>query len=257
MKMSARSRSDTLIEVEGASFTYPDGTRALNKVSVKVWKGNVVAITGANGSGKSTLLMLMAGLLEPQEGIVKFRGIDVRKLGYEVRREIGIVFQDPDDQLFNPTVEEELLFTLVQLGLSEGERAKRVEEVAELLGIKHLLRRPTFALSYGEKRRVALASILVYDPEYLLLDEPTANLDARSAAQFTEVICNARAGGKGVLVATQDVSLALALADRVYVLHNGSLVWEGEKPPQSLLESYGLLQRVTPCGRRPDRAPPS
>jgi len=228
--------------------SYPGVGEVLRGVSLRLRRGEVVALLGPNGSGKTTLLLTLAGLLKPEKGEVLLDGVPLWSQLPGARRRIGVLFQDPDDQLFNPTVKEELLFALEQLGLSEEEKRRRVTEVSKLLGIEHLVGRPTHALSMGEKRKVALASILVYDPEFLLLDEPTANLDPRSAAQLLEVICSARAMGKGLLIATQDSDLALALADRVAVLQSGSIVWEGERLAPGLLEELGLARKGLSCG---------
>jgi len=170
--MSEPLPSKTLIEVENASYTYPDGTKALINVNIKIPEKSIVAITGANGSGKSTLLMLLAGLLDPQEGRIKFRGMDIKGLGYKLRREVGIVFQDPDDQLFASTVYDDIAFGLRLLKLSEEDVKAKVHKVARELGIEHLLDKPPYRLSGGEKRRAALATTLILNPSVLLLDEP-------------------------------------------------------------------------------------
>jgi cobalt/nickel transport system ATP-binding protein len=239
-----------MLEGRDIWVSYPGVGTVLRGVTLRLRKGEVVALLGPNGSGKTTLLLTLAGLIRPERGEVLLDGAPLWGQLPEARRRIGVLFQDPDDQLFNPTVREELLFALEQLGLSEEEKRRRIAEVAELLGIDHLVGRPTHALSVGEKRRVALASILVYDPEFLLLDEPTANLDPSSAAQLARIICSARAGGRGVLVATQDSDLALALADRVAVLQGGRVVWEGERLAPDLLEELKLARGRLSCGEQ-------
>lgn len=236
-----------MLEGRDLWVSYPGVGTVLRGVTIRLRKGEVVALLGPNGSGKTTLLLTLAGLIKPERGEVLLDGKPLRSQLPEARRRIGVLFQDPDDQLFNPTVREELLFALEQLGLGEAEKSRRVSEVSELLGITHLVGRPTHALSMGEKRRVALASVLVYEPEFLLLDEPTANLDPRFTAQLVRVICSARAKGGGVLIATQDSDFALALADRVAVLREGSIVWEGEHLAPDALEELGLARGRLSC----------
>jgi len=231
-----------LIEVEGASFTYPDGTRALKGVSVKVRQGSVVAITGANGSGKSTLLMLMAGLLEPQEGTVRFRGVDIKRLGRELRREVGVVFQDPDDQLFAPTVFDDIAFGLRMLRLSDEEVRSRVNEVARELGVEHLLDKPPFRLSGGEKRKVAIATALVLRPSALLLDEPFSDLSPRASQQLMSIIVEFKRSGGTVVFTSHDVDMVAELSDYVYVLSGGQVVAHGE--PEDVLCDDEVLAKA-------------
>jgi len=228
-----RPKGECLIEVDRASFTYPDGTRALEDVSVEARQGDVVAIIGANGSGKTTLLMLMAGLLEPQKGAVRFRGVDVKKLGRELRREVGVVFQDPDDQLFAPTVFDDIAFGLRMLGLPDEEVRSRVIEVARELGIEHILGRPPFRLSGGEKRKVALATALVSRPSVLLLDEPFSDLSPLASRRLMDVLIKFKNGGGTVVFTSNDVEVVAELSDYVYVLSSGRVVAHGE--PKSVL----------------------
>ncbi len=237
-----RFEGEYLIEVEGVSFTYPDGTRALRGVSAKVRHRSVVAITGANGSGKSTLLMLMAGLLEPQEGVVRFRGVEVKRLGYELRREVGVVFQDPDDQLFAPTVFDDIAFGLRILRLPDQEVRLRVNEVARELGVEHLLDKPPFRLSGGEKRKVALATALVLRPSVLLLDEPFSELSPQASRRLMDMISEYKKGGGTVVFTSHDVDVVAELSDYVYVLHEGRVVAHGR--PEEVLCDDELLARA-------------
>ncbi|RLI11690.1 ABC transporter ATP-binding protein, partial [Candidatus Bathyarchaeota archaeon] len=221
---------------------YPGGVEALRGVSCSVGEGEIMALLGPNGAGKTTLLLVMAGLLEPQEGRVLFRGQDIRELGPSIRRHIGVVFQDPDDQLFCPTVYDDIAFALRQLGLPEEEVEARVAEVASELGIGHLLSRPPYRLSYGEKRKVALATVLVYEPEVLLLDEPTASLSPRYIDFLMELLLEGREAGRTFVVATQDVDFAYEVADYAYVLVGGRV--EGEGEPSEVFSDPGLLNRA-------------
>lgn len=237
-----------MLKCEDVWVSLPHAGDVLRGVSVEVGRGEVVAILGPNGAGKTTLLLVLAGLVKPKRGRVLLDGAELSEQLPGARRRIGLLFQDPDDQLFNPTVLDELMFTLDQLSLSGEEKRVRVYEVSRALGIEKLLEKPVHALSFGEKRRVALASILVYNPDFLLLDEPTANLDAGGVNALVSVVCTARSQGKGVLLATQDVELAHAVADRVYVLAGGSVVWSGAPPaPRGTLEAVGLWGSIAGC----------
>jgi len=221
----------------------------LRGVSVEARRGEVACLLGPNGSGKTTLLLAMAGLVRVKRGRVLLDGEDIYSQLPHARRRIGLVFQDPDDQLFNPTVRDELMFALDQLGLTEAEKEERVVRVSRRLGVEGLLERPVHALSFGEKRRVAIASVLVYDPDFILLDEPTANLDARSVKLLLGTVCQLRREGKALLVATQDVELARVIADRVYVLLDGRVVWSGPPSvPEDVLAEAGLSAEFTGCG---------
>ncbi|MEM4424703.1 MAG: ABC transporter ATP-binding protein [Candidatus Nezhaarchaeales archaeon] len=240
--MSENEPLKPLIELENVSYTYPDGTCALKKVSVKIPEKSIVAITGANGSGKSTLLLIMAGLLDPQEGCVRFRGIDVKKLGHKVRREIGVVFQDPDDQLFAPTVYDDIAFGLRLLKLSEKEVRARVYEIARELGIENLLNRPPHRLSGGEKRRVALATTLILNPSVLLLDEPFSDLTPHAVEYLMDLIMKLRDSGRTIVFTSHDVDIVAELSDYVYVLAKGQLVAQGE--PNEVLCNDELLGKA-------------
>jgi cobalt/nickel transport system ATP-binding protein len=226
----------------------PTTGEVLKGVSLVVNKGEIVALLGPNGSGKTTLILALAGLLNARSGKVTLEGVELRLQLPEARRRIGVLFQDPDDQLFNPTVMDELMFTLDQLGLPPQDKERRVKEVASLLNIEHILHRPVYSLSFGEKRRVALASILVYDPEYLLLDEPTANIDPGNLNIMLKVVCSLRKAGKGILLATQAVDLVNRLASRVYVMNEGRIIWSGgPEIPEEVLVRAGLKTGQVAC----------
>jgi len=228
-----------LLSVNSVYFEYPGGFEVLRGASFTVARGEVVAIVGPNGSGKTTLLLIASGLLEPKSGEVLFDGLPLKRQLPWVRRRIGFVFQDPDDQLFNPTVFDELAFTLRQLLGSEEEVRRRVEECAEKFKLNHLLDRPPYKLSVGEKRRVALASILIYDPDLLVLDEPTANLSSKSVDEVVEVIKEAKERLKAVLITSHDVEFVARVADRVYVL-NGGRLYGGWRAREVLVDEHLL-----------------
>ena len=235
---------DAILEVRNAHYTYPGGVEALRGVSLKVHRGRIVSILGPNGAGKTTLLLICAGLLKPNRGEVLFDGENI-ELVPGIRKRIGIVFQDPDDQLFNITVYDEIAFGLKQLGLNREEIDEKVHEITERLGIRRLLGRSPFTLSYGEKKLVVLASILVLDPELLILDEPTANLSRQYRERIISIIREYKKKQRGVLIATHDELLALEVSDYLYVLNNGEIITHG-KPEEVLLmedklEKAGLM----------------
>lgn len=199
-----------------------------------------MAIIGSNGSGKTTLLLIAAGLLDPQNGLVLLGEKPLREQLPEARKKIGLVFQDPNDQLFNPTVYDEIAFTLRQLLSSEEEVERKVRQVAQKLKLGNLLARPPFKLSMGEKRRVTLASVLAYDPDILLLDEPTANLSVKYVEETEQVIMNAKNAGKAVVIASHDVEFVANVSDRVYIINEGSM--QGGSNAKSILTDESMLK---------------
>jgi len=202
-------------------------------------KGEVVAVIGPNGSGKTTLLLIAAGLLEPQKGLVLLGEKPLREQLPQARKRIGLVFQEPDDQLFNPTIYDEISFALRQLLSCEGEVDKKVRQVAEEFNLTGLLSRPPYRLSVGEKRRVTFASVLAYEPDVLLLDEPTANLSGKYVEETEQIVSHARDAGKAVVIVSHDVEFVAKVSDRVYVIKDGSVV--GGSNAKSILSDESLL----------------
>lgn len=227
------------LEMKKVYFKYPGGDEVLKGASLLVRRGEVVSVVGANGSGKTTLLMVAAGLLEPDKGCVLIDGKPLREQLPGVRRRIGLVFQDPDDQLFNPTVYDEIAFTLRQIYRTEKEVREKVKTVAERFKLEKFLNKPPYELSIGEKRKVALASVLAYDPDVLLLDEPNANMSAKTVEEIEGVIYEARSLGKAVLVTSHDVEFVADVSDRVYVLSDGVLM--GGSATRQVLSDSSLL----------------
>lgn len=228
-----------LLTLDDIHFKYPGGSELLRGASFLADRGEVVSIIGRNGSGKTTLLLIAAGLLEPQRGIVLLEEKPLKEQLPEARRMIGLIFQDPNDQLFNPTVYDEIAFALRQLLSSEAEVEKEVKQIAEKFDLGDLLSRPPYRLSIGEKRRVTLASVLAYDPDIVLFDEPTANLSAKSAEEIEQIVENARDAGKAVVVASHDVEFVANVSSRVYVLNEGSML--GGSSAKSILSDESLL----------------
>ncbi|MEN3188914.1 MAG: ABC transporter ATP-binding protein, partial [Atribacterota bacterium] len=203
-----------------------------------------VVFLGANGSGKSTLFLHLVGIIQPQRGTILFRGEPIsytRSSLRELRRKVGIVFQDPDTQLFAGTVLQEVSFGPMNLSLTQEEVRKRVEKALALMGIESLRDRPIHFLSYGEKRRVAIADVLAMDAEVILFDEPTAYLDERGKRDLLEIIEGLYHNGKEILLATHDVDFAYTLADWVVVLEKGMVLVEGF--PEEVFSAKPFLER--------------
>ena len=209
------------IEAIDIWFSYIKGVHVLQGANLKADYGEIVVLLGPTGSGKTTLLLILSGLLKPQKGRVLLDGRSLFNQLPKARRRIGVVFQNPDDQLFNPTVYDEIAYSLRTLGMAEKQIRERVKQVAAMLGIEHLLERQPYRLSMGEKRLVALASILVYEPQIIVLDEPTTFLDDTCTRRVICTLLTLRDSGKAIIIATHDVELALWLADKICVLEKG------------------------------------
>ncbi len=214
-----------LFELEAVAYRYGDGTPALDSVSFSIDAGERIALLGANGSGKSTLLRLMDGLLFPDSGTIRFNGVDLTpaalkqgEFAPQFRQQVGFVFQDSDAQLFNATVLEETGFGPAQLGLSPEAVEVRARETLAFLGIAHLADRPPFRLSGGEKRKVALASVLSMNPKVLLFDEPFLGLDPRSQVWLLRTLEQLHQAGKTLVIATHSLEILPQIADRAIVL---------------------------------------
>jgi len=235
-------------EVTDITFDY-EGIPAIRSLSLHVAQGERIALLGANGSGKSTLLRILDGLYFPASGSVRFRGeaitpASLQRNGFALtfRRQVALVFQNPDVQLFNPTVFDEVAYGPLQLRWKKEELICRVEETLASMNIMHLKDRPPYRLSGGEKKRVALASVLVLDPEVLLLDEPTAALDPKSQSQIVDLIQQWRGTNKTVITATHQIEIVEDIADRVVVLEAGSVIATGT--PSEILSKQDLLLRA-------------
>jgi cobalt/nickel transport system ATP-binding protein len=236
---------DAIVSVKEVKFTYPAGVSALKNVSLEVRQGERLAILGPNGSGKSTLILLIAGLLTPNKGEIRVFGEPTTSKNFQkFRSRIGLVFQDPDDQLFTSSVIEDIEYGPKNLKLPEEDVKQRSAHVLEKMGIQHLRGRPPHRLSFGEKKKVSLATALVLKPELLILDEPTANLDLVSRRGLIETLNELNRAGTTIVVSTHDVEALPELADRIIVISHGSLIGEGEihqvLQDSKLLESSGL-----------------
>ncbi len=245
--------SHHLVEVRGLDHAYPDGTAALRGVSFTLVHGESLAVVGANGAGKSTLLLHLAGVLLPTAGEVRVGEVPVsRRTLAAVRRAVGLIFQDPDDQLFMPTVREDVGFGPANLGLGPEDVAARVDAALSQVGAAHLAGRPPWKLSQGEKRRAAIAAVLSLAPDVLVMDEPSAGLDPRSRRRLVALL---RGFAHTKVVATHDLDLVLDVCERTLVLAEGRVVADG--PTRSVLGDAALLAasglepppRLRPCAR--------
>jgi cobalt/nickel transport system ATP-binding protein len=213
------------IAVDGLGFRYPDGTAALRGVDLHIHPGERVALLGPNGAGKTTLILHMNGIHMPQEGTVAVSGLELAKdTVMEVRRRVGIVFQDPDDQLFMPTVREDVEFGPRNLGLIGGELDARVQSALDVMEVADLADRPPNHLSFGQKRRVAIAGVLAMEPSILVLDEPTSNLDPASRRELAEVLSGL---DTTQLIVTHDLPFAYEMCARAVVMDGGTIAASG------------------------------
>ncbi len=241
------------IEVKDLTYAYPDGTPALQGVSFGAEQGEVIGILGSNGAGKSTLFLNLNGVLTPQGGQVLLDGEPVsyaRRNLPELRRRVGLVFQDPDDQLFSADVYRDISFGAVNLGLPETEVRRRVEDAMTRTGVSALRDKPTHALSYGQKKRVAIAGVLVMEPSVMILDEPTAGLDPQGVSDIMTLLRDIRKSlGVTIILATHDMDIVPLYCDRVYLLSGGRMVTHGTpeevfRRPELLRENHLRLPRI-------------
>ncbi|MCS7259866.1 MAG: energy-coupling factor ABC transporter ATP-binding protein [Anaerolineae bacterium] len=236
----------TLFEFENVCYRYPGHKQlALRNVNVCFPEGEKIAVVGRNGAGKSTLFLHCNGLYRPLCGRVSFRG---RPLAYDraslkkLRQQVGMIFQNPDSQLFSASVAQDISFGPLNLGLSEAEARRRVLEAAEICEITHLLDRPTHSLSGGEKTRVALAGVLAMQPEVLVADEPLASLDPWMRLTFFDILQRFYDRGKTILMATHNLSVVRYWASYVIVLQEGQVVFSGT--PKALLTNRTVLEQT-------------
>jgi energy-coupling factor transporter ATPase len=221
-------RASPIVEVKDVSFAYPSGVRALDGVSLTIHRGEFVAIMGENGAGKTTLVKHFNGLLRPQAGLVAVDGSNIKSLSVAtLARRIGLVFQNPDDQLFSESVEEEIGFALRNFGFQEEIVEKRVDWALNLLDIGRYRKSSPFVLSGGERKRVALASVLAWDPEVVVLDEPTIGQDYAQKEKLRHFLMQLRTQGKTTVIVTHDVEFVADCKPRVVLMADGKIVADG------------------------------
>ncbi|KZX14486.1 energy-coupling factor transporter ATP-binding protein EcfA3 [Methanobrevibacter cuticularis] len=234
-----------IIEAKNIVYEYPDGTEALKHIDFKVEKGDIVALLGPNGAGKSTLFLHFNGILEPASGEIL---IDNKRLKYDrksllkVRQKIGIVFQNPDDQLFAPTVEEDVAFGPLNIGLSQEEAKKRVEDSLKKVGMEGFEKKPPHHLSGGQKKRIAIAGILAMGPEVMILDEPTSGLDPKGASKILKLLYKLNDEGMTIIISTHDVDLVPIYAKKINVINKGKIIKEGT--PHEVFDDVDIIRKA-------------
>ena len=231
--------STPVLDLRGVAFAYPDGHQALFGVDLHVHPGERVALLGPNGAGKTTMVLHLNGILRAGRGSVAISGLPVEDANLlEIRRRVGIVFQDPDDQLFMPSVRDDVAFGPANLGLPRPVIEERVESALRAVGMLEYADRPPHHLSFGQRRRVAVATVLAMEPEILVLDEPSSNLDPASRRELADIITSL---GVTVLMVTHDLPYALQLCERSVILADGVITADGATP--DLLADSALLER--------------
>jgi cobalt/nickel transport system ATP-binding protein len=232
--------SHHIVEVQDLTHTYPDGTAAVHGISFRIHHGESVAVVGANGAGKSTLLLHLNGYLTPQGGTVRIGDFPLTKATVrDIRKTVGMIFQDPDDQLFMPTVYDDVAFGPLNLGLPPGEIEARVHQALIRTHTEHLRDRPPYKLSGGEKRAVAIATVLAMSPNILVMDEPSSNLDPRARRSLIELLAGFR---HTKIIATHDLDMVLDLCERTIVLHRGEVKADGPT-----IEIFNNAQLLAEC----------
>ncbi len=230
-----------MISAKGISYVYPDGSRGIQDVSIEIFKNDRIGIIGPNGSGKSSLVFLLSGLLKPTKGEVRIFGMIPDKKNIEaIRRKIGVVFQNPDDFLFNPTVKDELLYVPRQLEMSEEEMKNLLSEYSRKFGLDEVLHKPPFRLSGGEKKKVEIASVLIFKPEIIFLDEPTANVDGKTRRVVAEMMKKYEGT---VVITSHELGIIRELCNRVVLMSKGRIVEDTtvENLNERRLEEIGVI----------------
>lgn len=249
--------SNHVIEIDNLVFAYPDGYKAINEISFDISHGESVGIIGANGAGKSTLLMLLMGVLFPSHGKVMVGDVPVTKKSLPtIRQTMGMVFQDPDDQLFMTTVYDDVAFGPRNYKMDEKDVESRVMQALDMVGIAHLKDRAPYKLSGGEKRAAAIASVLSMKPDVLIMDEPTAALDPKSRRRVIELL---KSFEHTKIITSHDLDMIFEICDRTIVIRKGEIAADGPTPvilqDSELMDSCGLeipfaLQNCPVCGTK-------
>lgn len=235
-----------IFKIENLTHEYSDGTLALDNVSLSFERAERIALLGTNGSGKTTLLNHLNGILKPTSGQILFDGNPLRydaKSLLELRKRVGFVFQDPNDQLFAPTVKQDVAFGPLNLGYSTEKVKTIVDEALRTVGMSEFAEKPPHFLSLGQKKRVALAGVLAMQPEVIIMDEPTSNLDPRATSEILHLLLQLnKQAGITLLLATHDVDMVPLFANKLYILNRGKLVSEGT--PEETFSNGELIRQV-------------
>jgi len=234
-----------MIKIQNLHYHYPDGTRALKGIDLSISDGEFLLICGPNGSGKTTLIRLMSGLLKPSAGSIHVNGLDPKHASQEVRRLVGMVFQDPDSQIVGETVKEDIAFGPENLGLPNEEITERVDWALWVMGLKDLSEKPCYLLSGGEKRRLSIAGVLAMRPQVILFDEPFSFLDYPGIQEVLKHMVNLNREGHTLVVTTHDVEKVVAHVDRIAIICDGELKIAG--PPEELLMKLPQFGIRPPC----------
>ncbi|MBP6281049.1 MAG: ABC transporter ATP-binding protein [Leptotrichiaceae bacterium] len=234
-----------MLKLENIYFSYDKGKEVLKNISIDIEKGKKIIFLGENGSGKSTLFFLLNGILKKDSGDIF---LENKKIKYkkkdldELRRKVGVVFQDPDIQIFAPTVFQEIAYGLENIGFSINEIESKVEKILKELELNDLKENPCHHLSYGQKKRVSIASIVAMNPEVLVLDEPTAWLDPKNIKKITDILEDLNKKGKTIIISTHDIDFAYDIADYIYILHNGIILKKGSR--DEIFEDFEFFKKL-------------
>ena len=234
-----------MIEIKNLHHRYPDGTHALKGIDLTISKGEFLLICGPNGSGKTTLIRLISGLFKPTSGSVRINGLNEAHSSKEVRRLIGMVFQDAECQIVGETVREDVSFGPENLGLPPDEITERVNWALRLMGLEELSEKPCYLLSGGEKRRLAIAGVLAMRPEIILFDEPFSHLDYPAIQEVLKHMIHLHREGHTLVVTTHDVEKVIAHVDRIAIIHKGELKAAG--PPDDVVTKLSQFGVRPPC----------
>lgn len=234
-----------MLRLENIYFSYEKNNEILKNISLKIEKGQKIVFLGENGSGKSTLFLLMNGVLEASKGNIF---LDDEKIIYneknlnKLRKKVGIIFQDPDTQIFAPTVFQEIAYGLENLGYSREKVEKKVMETLEQLNLEHLSERPCHHLSYGQKKRVSIGSIVAMEPEILILDEPTVWLDLKNIKKVKNILDKLYKKGKTIIISTHEIDFAYEMGDYIYIIDKGEIVKEGTR--EEIFSDVNFLKKI-------------
>ncbi len=234
-----------ILESKNLNYIYPDGTHAIKDINFKINKKEKVAVMGQNGAGKSTLFLHLNGLIEPSSGSIEVCGEPIeynKEKLLQIRQKVGIVFQNPNDQLFAPTVEEDVAFGPMNLGLKQKEVQKRTQEALKMVKMENYKKKAPYHLSGGQQKRVAIAGIIAMKPQIMILDEPTAGLDPQGIDEVLTIINQLHQEGMTIIISSHDVEIINEFAEKIIVLKDGKIIETGT--PQEIFSNHELLKKA-------------